>query len=553
MSLANLRIRSKLSWTIAITLFFLLLITAAYTVILHQSLAQNQRLQNREMPLQQLANDVTRQMLQARRAEKDFLLYKDPSAQQAGVSAAQMAVQQAQHLQRLSREAGAGHMEEKAAQIVQAMQTYQSILQTLAQGQERVGLAEDLGLQGAFRRASHALEAELQAADPDQLTERLSALLRQDLAYLLHGEASSAQELLVQAQALRVPIQKSSHLPPSLQEAFVEAVQGWEEGLKKPAGNPRLTDPLHRTLLALNQELARQQLPALFSDYLSMRRAEKDYLLRRTPAEAQKVQSLLHGLQERLAAAQWPGEEGQHAAALLAEYGVAFTAMLRQDEENDRLLVSLREAVRPVEPLSDDIRQLGLTLAQQQGAASQAFGERASVLLLLLSLLSVAICGVLCGAILRSIFRSLQALQSFSTAVSRGEWPVAIPPQGSDEMGQLATALAALVTQMHGLRLWSDRLLLVLHLVGRGIIPEPVCGDFSGRLQHACASLNQMLERLALLPRVSEAMARLSQGIPVEPLEEPAAEGAFKDLVTLLNQLIRQAPVAPPTPSESRN
>ncbi|MEO5362363.1 MAG: HAMP domain-containing protein [Magnetococcus sp. DMHC-8] len=472
MRLTNGRISTRLSFTIAFTLFFFVAVTVSFTFVLQTCLRQNQFLRDRELHIQQLANEVALQMLQARRAEKDFLLRRELPLVDRVAEAVQEAIRQANAVIRLSREAGHTDVEVKAAQIVQAMNGYLEAFQGLARGHVAIGLTAEEGLQGRFRHASHALEEMV------GLTE-------------------------------------------------TETVPG---GARDVARQPFA------------------QVPGEVITYLALRRAEKDYLLRHDAQDATGVHAMLRALHDRIAISHRSEPDKQQAIRLLRDYEHAFDAMLRQDADNAVLMATLRTVVHPVEPLSQEIRQVSQLSATRMAADIQSSGERISVLLLLFSLLTVAVCGVVCGAIIRSIARSLREMERFAGEVAGGHWEAVVPAGGGDEMTRLADAMCTLMRQARAIRLLSDRLLLTMVLVGRGTIPARVEEEGGGDFARVSAVLNRMVDTLSTIPLVTRRLEQLHAGAVPDPLDDPPCGGEVKQLVTVLNNMVQQRRTGPSGP-----
>ncbi|MBF0462914.1 MAG: hypothetical protein HQL87_16200 [Magnetococcales bacterium] len=459
MRLTHWRISTRLSFTIAFTLFFFVVVCLLYTVILQKCLSQNQSLRDRELHIQQLASAVAVQTLQARRAEKDFLLYHEMHHVEQVTAAVQEATRQANDMMLLSRAAGQAQVEAQSAQIVQTMNGYLAAFLGLVEGYKTIGLTAESGLQGAFRQASHLLET------------------------------------LLQPETAPNPTHDGPHL---------------------------------------------EFRPERVITYLQLRRSEKDYLLRHEAGDATNVHTWLRRLQEQMTATQGQEAIRQKASQLLTDYAHAFDAMLTQETNNAVLLTSLRTMARQVEPLSDTIQKVSQTAAAQIAMDTQAFGERASVLLLLFSLLTVAVCAVVCGTIIRSIAGSLRAMQQFSQEVAQGHWGAAIPEGGGDEMTLLAESMRALVNHLRAVRLLSDRLLLVMVLIGRGTLPDKVEEGLHGDFQAASQTLNQMLDTLSCVRLVTQRLVQLNRGILPDQVDETPFEGEFKEMVSALNGLLVQ-------------
>ncbi|MBF0185813.1 MAG: HAMP domain-containing protein [Magnetococcales bacterium] len=441
--LTRIRISSKLAFTIAFTLFFFVLVTAAYTFILQHSLQRNQALRDREIRVQHLANEVAVQMLQARRMEKDFLLRKEIKLIDGVTEAVQNAVRQAEEMTRLSKEGGDEAVAGKAQQIIQAMNGYRQAFQEMANGYRLLGLNDEEGLQAPLHQTSRALQ-----------------------------------------QLLRLP------------EAVAAVLKLWN--------------------------------------------SEKGYWLSHDSQSASEVHTALQQLRTTLQ--RLPGKTyGKSEEGLLNEYARHWEALLHRDRENRQLNDAMRHAIHAVEPLIDEIRQVSEQSASRMATNTQIFGERAAVFLLLFSLLTVAVCAVVCGIIIYSIARSLKALQQFAQAVSDGKWDAVVPVEGCDELGRLADAMRTLVNHVRAVRLLSDRLVLVLLLIGRGTLPAKVEGQAQGEFQAVSEALNQAVDTLAALQPLADQLQRLAQGEMAQPLPEAHYPGEFKRLAQAVNRLIDRA------------
>ncbi|MBF0401422.1 MAG: HAMP domain-containing protein [Magnetococcales bacterium] len=543
MRLATMRISTKLAFIIAFTLCSFVLVTALYTFILQHSLTQNQQVRDREMRIEQLANEVVIQMLQARRGEKDFLLRKEKALVDSVVVAAQAAIQQANAIIPLSQQGRHAVVESKASQIVQAMKLYLEAFQNLANGHAMVGLGPELGLQGQFRQASHALEALLPNGEVETLRDHLYRIARWEVAYLLGNRTAESLQLLADSRRLIQQLADSAVSSPwqeSLKEALAALVSALQQRLESDTNRPDdwAATPLHGRIMALETLVDQHYIPAALVTYLALRRAEKDYLLRHDSRDAQEVHMVLQRLQDKIAHSRWSEEEKKRGKQLLADYTQAFDALLSQDIKNGVLLSNMRAAVHPVEQLSEEIRATAAALATAVASETQLFGERAAVILLLFSLLTVAICGVVCALIIRSISRSLQDLQQFAKEVAQGRWEALVPVEGGDEIGQLAEQMRIMVHRMRANRLLTDRLVLTMVLIGRGILPEKLDGVFQGDFKVATEALNHMIDTLAVIQQVTRRLEQLDQGVIPEKWDPVVSEGAFKEMVVAMNRVI---------------
>lgn len=542
MRLVDIRIRVKLPFTIAFTLFFLLAVTGLYTMILQRCLHDNQTLLDQEIAIQQQASDIAMHMLQARRAEKDFLLRYEPEYVAKVASEIQQTVQCAEEVIRLSRQGGHPRLEVMGEQVIRAMTGYREAFVQLSSGLETIGLTTESGLRGSFRHISHQLEELLNDSALGDQRGHLDALLRWELEFVRVGGRETADRILENARLFRESVEDSP-LSPVLKGRLVEGIGAFEGAFRKKLdGNVEVLqladEPFHQAALRLEGLLDQREIPGIDTAYLRLRRAEKDYLLRQDQQYAVGVQSLVVKLQDKTNASILPAEEKEKINRLLGAYSREFEAAFVQDTENRQLTQVMRGAVHPVEPLSQEIRQQSREVASQVAAKTKAFGERAAVLLLLVSLLAVAICGVVCGGVIISITRSLRALSHFSAEVAKGNLEVTLPITGKDEIGQLATVMGGLVNTMRAIRLLSDRLVILMILISRGAIPERVEGEFHGDFKPVGEALNHMIDKLSGIRLVATRMEQLSQGVAPDKVDDQLFEGDYKKIALAMNAMI---------------
>ena len=143
-------------------------------------------------------------MLQARRAEKDFLARKEAPY----VEAVRKAVEQMK-----SHAAQAAAMRpEFAAPVAAAVKLgdeYLAAFTRLARAVERQGYTEKDGKQAALRAAVHEVEALLTAQKDDSLAARLLQLRRQEKDFMLRGDAKYVEALRADSGKLAALIKDS--------------------------------------------------------------------------------------------------------------------------------------------------------------------------------------------------------------------------------------------------------------------------------------------------------------------------------------------------------
>ncbi|MCK6491201.1 MAG: hypothetical protein L6R48_23365, partial [Planctomycetes bacterium] len=193
-----MKLRTRLLLTIGSIVTGLALVMVALALVLNHTASSYNRLLAEEKALALGSMDLYIAMLQARRAEKDFVLRLEE--QQIGKHARQMAALR-EHLSQLralpfsTLEVELVPAAEQAARRLTvtalldeadgAAQAYAASFAELAAAQRTRGLSHDLGAQKDFREAAHQLEKSLAADNQDALLAKLLQVRRGEKDYML--------------------------------------------------------------------------------------------------------------------------------------------------------------------------------------------------------------------------------------------------------------------------------------------------------------------------------------------------------------------------------
>jgi len=151
------------------------------------------------------AKDISTFMLNARRAEKDFLLRKDSSYINKVDDYTNLVLSEADLLRTIETTTNFGD------RITEQMEGYNREFRKLAEAWETMGLDENSGLQGTFRKAAHELEEGIQTHQ--DLMVGYLMLRRHEKDYLLRGSPKYVQRALEQIEDLRVRISNTILIP----------------------------------------------------------------------------------------------------------------------------------------------------------------------------------------------------------------------------------------------------------------------------------------------------------------------------------------------------
>ncbi|MBK5959390.1 methyl-accepting chemotaxis protein [Rhodoplanes elegans] len=144
-----------------------------------------------------LDRDATRvlvDLLELRRAEKDFLLRKDARyADRHAASSRKVA----DALATLQADAGKadGTLAADIAAVRAGFDVYATQFRTLAEARTRLGLDESSGLEGSLRKSVHAIEQQVSRLDQPQLLVTMLMMRRHEKDFMLRGDARYGAEM----------------------------------------------------------------------------------------------------------------------------------------------------------------------------------------------------------------------------------------------------------------------------------------------------------------------------------------------------------------------
>ncbi len=130
-------------------------------------------------------DEIMAELLEARRAEKDFQLRNDEKylARHGEV------VRKVQtHLDELKGQAGQGEVGSLASGIRSGFDAYTARFNALANANRSLGLTPDTGLEGALRKSVHSVESKLKNFDNPALTAAMLTLRRHEKDYMLRRD-----------------------------------------------------------------------------------------------------------------------------------------------------------------------------------------------------------------------------------------------------------------------------------------------------------------------------------------------------------------------------
>jgi len=142
-----------------------------------------------------LNNKLSTEMLEARRAEKDFQLRRDQSYSKRHAELSTATDRDLEQLKSLVRSGGFREISDKIDLVEKGFGSYVKYFVAMEQAEVKLGLNETLGLSGSLRTAVHDIEAKLKEIDDPRLTSGMLMMRRHEKDFMLRRDPKYVGEL----------------------------------------------------------------------------------------------------------------------------------------------------------------------------------------------------------------------------------------------------------------------------------------------------------------------------------------------------------------------
>lgn len=388
-------------------------------------------------------------MLQARQSEKDFFLSRDMKYYESGRRYLDKALADAETLSRL---AASQDVRSKLKEIKVATAGYKWSFVAVVEAYKSRGLSEEAGLLADFQRSANELQLFMQKNDVERYADGLLQM-RSLLSDLIMNRGAKERSTGIY-NALRLKIDfytgqfQKSDVDPLLKgeilkraNAYAASLDEWFNGLPAavPAALSRLRSSAHGFEAAVSENSIRDG-EAL---YLTMRKDEKGYLLRRKLMYRDGLVGAARLLRENIRTSRINETDRNHLLILLAGYEAGFSALVQKDAEIARLEADMAQFSGQVMTLADDIAAMAAKTAELRTSEIEADAAGASRFVWLFSVVSVFIAVAFAYLFSRSIVRPISQTITMIESLEQGDLNARLQIERGDEVGRLAKALNA--------------------------------------------------------------------------------------------------------------
>ncbi|MBI4968350.1 MAG: HAMP domain-containing protein [Rhodospirillales bacterium] len=184
------------------------------------------------------------------------------------------------------------------------------------------------------------------------------------------------------------------------------------------------------------------QQEAFLIPMLTMRRYEKDFLLRGDPAYVERLKAVHNEMRVGVATANLPSERKTEIGRLLGDYARAMDEVATQDKVVRDATKAMSDAYAAIEPSFKKIEDFAAERQKAVEAEIEAIRARVARLGMLIGLAVLALFGVGAVLISRSVTRPVQAITGIMRKLAEGERALDVPfTANADEVGAMARAV----------------------------------------------------------------------------------------------------------------
>ena len=455
--LNNLRIGEKIGLGFGLVGLLFLGVIWQYQMTLKQSLSDYQRLLDVFEAKKSHTLNIERFMLEARRAEKDFLIHRKEAAADRVTQYVDRIRQEAVKLKKIDADALAA-----GERISQFMKTYHTRFEALVAAWRKKGLDHNSGLQGSFRDRAHDLEALAGNFKVGSLYLQLLQIRRREKDLGLRREKQYYDTVFELIKEFKEKT-NISELQKDLKIRLHQEIDVYRDALSDYAQDALNSKnikggkgPFRNAAHRIEDLLKTHYVPDLEKNILQLRRREKDYLLRHDKQYVRMAQEEIQTLRSQVARSGISPGNKQKFNALLDSYETDFLALVAQNDVIDRLVMEMNDAARKITQMAERNVEIADRAMKETTEIINADSQTNSRLMLMVVFVASLLGIFFAVFITRYITHSLHRIGTVLSRMAHSDPTERVPVTGGrDELDAMGAAVNTMSDHMERLTAWS--------------------------------------------------------------------------------------------------
>lgn len=510
-----------------------------------------------EVYISQKVRSAEVSMLEARRAEKDFMLRMDMKYPPRVEQKVKEIVSAMDDISKVGHEIGLTEIGRIADQISIDSEKYLKAFNGLVQSYSSKGLKYNEGLQGEFRSAAHDIMEKVPAYAVDDLYQYWLQMRRYEKDFMRSGSDKYRQKFLAAVKDYQLGIEQSS-CSESLKTIQLRELEAYSQAMFRiiqgvaPAEQTGLYLKARTAAGSMEDVLKSVFVPRVESLILSVRRYEKDYLLRGSDKYVKNTLAGIDKISDAFARSDVPEQDRSEIGKSIAAYRESFLSLVEENKNIAKRNSEMRSAVHAIEPELVEIKNLAekqmaqrtVTLKTEAGLFSQTaigIGGVALFIGIVISLL-----------VTNSIARPLRTAESTVTRMAGGDLNQDVKSSSLDETGTMLNAMGGMIGKLRGvvsgvnhaasnIATGSEELAATAETMSQGSAEQ------SASVEELSASIDSVTVSIEKNVRNSQETAKIAANAALKAGESgdvvSGAVGAMKDIaekITIIEDIARQ-------------
>jgi PAS domain S-box-containing protein len=510
----NLRIGEKIGLSFGLVGLLFLGVIWQYQMTLKQSLSDYQRLLDVFEARKSLTSNIERFMLEARLAEKDFLIHREAAAADKVTRYVGRIREEAVRLKKIDADALIVGKE-----ISKFIENYHTRFEALVAAWRKRGLDHNSGLQGRFRDRAHELEELADNFKVGSLYLQLLQIRRGEKDLGLRREKQYFDTVFERIKEFKTKV-NTSELQKDLKirlhsemdvyrDALTAYAQDALNGRNIRGGKGPFRNVAHR----IEDLLKAHYVPDLEKNILQLRRREKDYLLRHDKQYVRMAQDEIQNLRSQIALSGISSGNKQRFNALLDSYETDFLSLVQQNDIIDRLALEMNDAARQITQKVERNIEIANRTMKETTETINADSQANSRLMLIIVIVALLLGISFSVYITRYITHSLHRIGTVLSRMAHSDPTDRVPVTGGrDELDAMGAAVNTMSDHMERLTAWSMATIREddshLRSVIYSIPPGLFIANKDGRIETLNPELANMLE-YSPLELIGQSFSRL--------------------------------------------
>jgi PAS domain S-box-containing protein len=453
----NLRIGEKIGLSFGLVGLLFLGVIWQYQMTLRQSLSDYQRLLDVFEAKKSLTLNIERFMLEARLAEKDFLIHRESAAADKVTRYVGRIREEAVKFKKIDADALT-----VGKQISRFIENYHTRFEELVAAWRKRGLDHNSGLQGRFRDRAHELEDLTDKFKVGSLYLQLLQIRRGEKDLGLRREKQYYDTVFERIKEFKTKV-NNSDLQKGLKirlhsemdvyrDALTAYAQDVLRGENIKGGKGPFRDASHR----IEDLLKAHYVPDLEKNILQLRRREKDYLLRHDKQYIDMAQGEIQTLRSQIAQSGISSGNKLKFNALLDSYETDFLSLVEQNDIIDRLALEMNDAASQITQMVEHNIDIADRTMKETTETINADSQANSRLMLIIVIVALLLGISFAVYITRYITHSLHRIGSVLSRMAHSDPTDRVPVTGGrDELDAMGAAVNTMSDHMERLIAWS--------------------------------------------------------------------------------------------------